>query len=384
MIYSHLTTNTNQQYSYLARSFLQGKLFFTEKPGTWEDTVFYNGKFYWHQGSFPALLLMPFVFLFQNVGLFFYQGYLQIFLTITIFYLSYKIARIYKYSYEDALFLAFSFCFASVYHIVAFVPWVWYFAQAITVFLCLFALYEYLTKKRYFLIGILFALILITRLNAALGNIFFLIAIFNEEGNRRIKNAILLFFPLVISLLVFFFYNSTRFGDAFNTGYTLTNNKTLSEKQRYELLQHGVFKVSNIPTNFYYYFIKTLDPVQIPVQTVFGNSHILQFPYITVRYPGTSFFIVAPFFLYIFRNKFKSKISQFAVIASIVILIPLLLYYWSGWRQVGPRYLLDLLPFIYLLLLEAFPKKKLSLKAKIVILLSSLFNFYLLSQVLPL
>lgn len=379
----NINITTEQQYTYLAQSFLQGKLHFLDTMEVMEDTVYYKKQFYWHQGPFPAILLMPFVYVTSFFKIFFNQGYLQFFLTIGIFYLAFKIARLYKYTYKDALLLSFAFCFASVYQLIAFMPWVWYFVQAVTVFFLFLALYEFLTKKRYWLIGLYISFIFSSRFTAGLGVIFFILAIITNNKVWKIKTIQLtqLMLPVIISGGLLLLYNYLRFNNPWENGFLLSNNVLMNNAQRYELLNYGLFKLSNIPTNIYYYFIKSLDPVLVNLTSLWGNTYVLKFPYITVNYPGTSFFIVSPIFLYLFKSSLKEKRAKLALVAIITILIPLLCYYWPGWRQVGPRYLLDLLPFAYLLLMYVFPKRKLPSTAKILIIFSAFFNIYLFFHV---
>lgn len=377
-------TTAFQQYVSLSEAFLQGKLHFLRMPASPEDTILFQGNYYWPLGPFPAVLLMPFVFFFQLFHITFYQGFLQFFITTGVFYLCYAFARRYRYSHEDALYLACAFCFASVYQIAAFVPWVWFFSQAITVLLLFLALQDFHTKRCYFIIGLLYAAVFATRFTAGLSIVFFLAYIMFEKKDVRSKMKYLyhLLLPVCICGILLLTYNYFRFGSIFDNGYIGANNFLLSEKDRYEVLHHGLFKFSNIPTNIYYYFIKTLDPVLIPVKTIWGNTYILQLPYVTVQYPGTSFFVSSPIFLYLFRNKLKTAVSKYALVAVLTVLFVLLLYYWPGWRQVGPRYLLDLLPFAYLLLLESFRGRRVPTFTKIIIYISAFYNLYFLGQVL--
>lgn len=53
----NLTVSVDQQFSYLAESFLQGKTYFLASPAFGYDTVFFQGKYYWPLGPFPAVLL---------------------------------------------------------------------------------------------------------------------------------------------------------------------------------------------------------------------------------------------------------------------------------------------------------------------------------------
>ncbi|MBI3443131.1 hypothetical protein HY008_00495 [Candidatus Woesebacteria bacterium] len=366
-----------QQFTYLAKSFLQGKTYFLEEPGTWADTVFYKGHYYWPLGPFPAIVLMPFIYLSDFFGTFFYQGYLQFFITIGVFLLCFKISRKFGYAKWDSLFLAFAFCFASVYQLIAFLTWSWYFVQAMTVFLVLLAIYEYLGKRRYWLMGILFAGVFMSRFTAGFGILFFLLS------KPNLKNSVAILTPVLISGFLLLGYNYVRFENPVDNGYMATNNATLTESERFELLNRGLFKLKNIPTNFYYYFIKTLDPVLLPVESFFGNTHILRFPYVRVGYPGTSFFVVSSIFLYTFRTRWKERLVKLSLVPIVIILLFLLSYYWSGWRQVGPRYMLDLLPFLYILLMFSFKKFKLTKIAKAIVLLSSLLDFYLFSTIAP-
>jgi hypothetical protein len=375
---------SEQQYTYLATSFLKGKLYFLEEYCLFEDTVLVDSKYYWPLGPFPAIILLPFTYIFSIFNRIFYQGYLQFFITCSVFYLSFRIARIFKFSPDDSLLLAFAFCFASVYQLVALMPWSWYFVQAIVVLLIFLSIFEYLRKRRYLIIGLIFSFIFASRFTAGFGVLFFIFDILTSKRYNFKKKAWLLVYlvvPIIISGILLLVYNYQRFGSILDNGYTRVNNHLLTHRERFKLLNYGLFRIRNIPTNFYYYFIKTLDPVLVNSESMHENTHFLKAPYVKVNYPGTSFFIVSPVFLYIFRTNLKKKIVKLSLVSALIILFFLLSYYWPGWRQVGPRYLLDLLPFLYLLLLNSFKNYKLSFKVKSVITFSSLSSFYLLLTV---
>jgi hypothetical protein len=177
-----------------------------------------------------------------------------------------------------------------------------------------------------------------------------------------------------------------RFGDAFENGYRLIGNFAgvdFQRGQRELLREFGLFRLRNIPTNLYYYFVKGPDPVIQELSGTLGNKfpYILKPPYIKVANPGVSFFVVAPIFLYVFRSRLRQRMAAHALLAVLCVLIFLLSYYWNGWFQVGPRYMLDVLPFAYLLLLFSFPDFKLSGFAQLLIVASAFFNLYLLSTV---
>ena len=102
-----------QQFSFLAQSFLHGSLDISQFPTALNDAVFFAGKYYWPLGPFPALILTPFVFIFNFLNSFFYQKYLQIPLIFGIIYLIHVISKKIGYKAKDALYLAASFVFSN-------------------------------------------------------------------------------------------------------------------------------------------------------------------------------------------------------------------------------------------------------------------------------
>src|SRR5580700_3478290 len=56
----NLRVHTEQQFAFLARSFLHGDLAFQQDPGeSWADTSPHDGHYYWPLGPLPAVILMP-------------------------------------------------------------------------------------------------------------------------------------------------------------------------------------------------------------------------------------------------------------------------------------------------------------------------------------
>jgi len=208
---------------------------------------------------------------------------------------------------------------------------------------------------------------------------FYLLSILFEKTQtfkKRLKNLFILFFAPSLAIVFLLLYNYARFENPLNSGYTLTNNWNYTEEQRFELTNYGLFNFKNIPSNFYYYFLNGLDPVLLNR----GYKFILKPPFVKAGFPGTSFFVVSPIFLYVFKLREKSKENIFYIISIIITLLILLTYYWPGWLQLGPRYTLDFLPMLYILLLASFKDKKVSNIAKILIFFSAFLNIYLYSS----
>lgn len=367
-----------QQFSLLADSFLQGKFYFTQVYSSWwHDAVTFNGYNYWPQGPLPAVILMPFVLVFKGLNLFFYQGYLQIFLNIGVYFLVYKISKKFGYNSTDSLFFAFAFSFASAFMGVSFWPTGWFFAQVVATFFVFFALNEYFTKGRLWIIGILFGLVFLTRITAAFG-LFFIIwnIVFNK--NLRLGKKIRSFLTVIISItpfvLLFGIYNYSRFGNFFDQGYMLQSiagNLSVAK-------DNGLFSLVHIPGNIYYFLVAGPIPI-------FGDtsSHVLTFPFLKADPWGLGLIFTSPYLIYLLFLSYKDKFSMRIILTILTIAIPVFSYYGIGWYQFGYRYSLDFLPLIFILFMRNYRLKygNLSLGLKLAITFSAIFNYYLFSSI---
>jgi hypothetical protein len=362
-----------QQFSFLAQSFLQGKLYFLEITGYGGDTVYLNGHYYWPLGPFPAVLLIPFVYIFKLFGSFFYQGYLQFFLIWGVFFLVSKISRILKYSYSESVYLSIAFCVSSVFLGVALMPLSWFFSQVTTVFLSFLIIYEFLTKKRYWLIGLIAAMLMATRITASIFILFFIfdiLFIYKEDKKEQTKNILGLLLPVLITIVILGFYNYFRFGDFFEQGYSLQNLSPALTKAR----SYGIISLKHLPGNIYYFLISMPLPVLLD-----KLSPVLKFPYIRANPWGISILVTSPYFIYLFFLSYKDKMSKALLGTIFLTALPIFLYYGIGVVQFGYRYSLDFLPALFFLLIRNYKSqyKSLSSSIKSFIIISSFTNFYL-------
>ncbi len=377
----NFSIHEEQHYYHLARAFLNGQLHFLGIPDSVVDVVVFENKLYWHTGPAPALFLMPFVWFFRFFGVAFYQGYLQLPLTAGILILCYKLARMWRYGTRDSALLAFAFVYSSVFFPIALVPWVWYLVQVVSAFFGLLALYLHKTNRSYWWIGICMAVLFASRFTAALMVGYFLVNIYRKKNRSiyfRSIDSLKIITPMLLSGLLLMVYNQLRFHSPWDNGYMRADTLRPAEF-RYELVHFGLFKLSNIPTNIYYYFLKGVDPVVLYVKNLSKNSYILVPPYIYVRYPGTSFFVSSPVFIFLLfhiKNILKFDNARILLMNSLIILGVLLSYYWTGSKQIGPRYMIDILPMLYIALLYAFPKRVLGKTAQFLIVFGAFLNLY--------
>jgi hypothetical protein len=367
----NLATSANQQFSYLAESFLQGKTYFLSLPNVGLDTVLFNGKYYWPLGPFPALLLLPLVFIFRLFHLFFFQGYLQVFLFAGVFYSFFRIARRLDYSRDDAEFLALAFCCASAFLGVGMYAVSWAFAQVVAVLLLALALLEYLGRRRLWIIGTLMALASVTRFTAGLNVVFFLMVVFLENNTVRAKLSagFSLVMPMLIALAALALYNDARFGNWMEQGYALQSLAGVGARAREA---HGIMSLAHVPGNLFYFLLA--GPVPI---TFYDGSQVLKFPYVKANLWGMSIFLTSPYFFYLFRIKYDDLISKLLLFSSAIVATPIFLYYGIG-LGFGYRYSLDFLPFLFFLLIRNYRKdhSQLSPGFKKTILVAAVTNCY--------
>ncbi len=367
----------SQQFADLANSFLNLKLYFLHPIGNQtQNPVYYKGKEFFDDGPFPAIILMPFEALFKLFHLFFYQGYLQWILIILTLNIIYKIAKLIGFKKSDALLLAFTFILGSVYIGVAINSSSWYFAQVITTYLLFLIIYEYFTKKRWWLLGLLSAFILLSRVSA-FAIIFLLILdiLFNYQTTFKTKfnNLLKLGLPIVLAGISIGLYNYLRFSNPFNGGYLY---QAIDQTASYSRSK-GLFSIKHIPFNFYHLFFGT------PIINTPNNNWIANFPYFENNPLGLSIFITSPYLIFLFyqsRKLFHQKEIIFLLISALVALIIVLTYFGVGTYQFGYRYSLDFLPEIFTIFMLIYHKTKKSLTfgMKFLFLLTIIFNFYLI------
>lgn len=371
-----LTVTGSQQFSELAHAFLHGQLnFLSPIGGLGQDPVLYHGKIFWDEGPLPAVLLMPFVGVFSIFHLFFYQSYLECVLVFGVLYFIFRLARLLAYSTEDSAILTLGFMLGSVFIGVVVLSTSWYFAQVVTTFLLLWSIYEFYTRRRWWLIGIICALVLMTRVTAAPIIIFFALELWQTtaENSRRLKRFIKLCLPVVGAIGLLGLYNFLRFHNPFNGGFAYQ----LVAPGPAESRSLGIFSLVHIPANLYSAVLRA------PIPVLRNNvSWTLKFPFVENNYLGMSIFITSPYLLYLFTQKWSAFGSRARnlIVAMLISALLVLSYYGIGQNQFGDRYTLDFLPELFLLFMIMYRKnhKHLSRGMKTLLLGSGLINFYLL------
>lgn len=331
------------------------------------DLVAYKGKYYWPLGPFPAIVLMPFKLVY---GQSFHQGHMQFILIVLLTYFLYRLAQIHNFNNTDSFYLAAAFLLGSFVIGLIVEPNSWFYAQIVALLFFVALLYEYKTRCRPWLLGILTGILVACRPFTVLVLVFLITHFLTRTQGmkQKIFKMIMLLTPVLISILLLGWFNYSRFGNFFETGYGLSKLDPYYADGR----KLGFFSWQHIPTNIYWYFIISLVPLT-------SGSYHLVYPFVTYEQGGLSLFICSPFFIYSLRT-LKKRVEDSRVLWVTVGLILLLLlsYFGTGWIQFGPRYAGDFFPIIYLLTLYSFAHPKLHFKHRLLIALSCLFNAFLI------
>ena len=358
-----------KHFSDQTQTFLHGRLDANPLDFDKHDYVIKDGKYYWPEGPFPSVLLLPFQFLF---GSNFQQGIMQLILIVILLLSLFKLARIKEFNFPDSLYLTAAFLMGSPVVGLIVDPKSWFFAQVVTVTTLTLLLLELETKRRLLLIGILEAALIATRPTSGFIILALVVLLYikKEPLQRKINRVIPFLIPLFISLVALMWFNYARFGNLVDNGYLKNDVGGFIDPLR----SLGLFSLQHIPTNFYYYFLASVEPITSNI------SVHLKFPYIKYSEWGLSLLFVAPFFLYSVRSLKKTTgYLKSLWLVVVVTLFVQLSYYAPGWVQFGPRYTADFMPILYLLTLYALNRPKLTGFQKILITVSSLFNVYLLT-----
>lgn len=167
-----------------------------------------------------------------------------------------------------------------------------------------------------------------------------------------------------------FLYNFARFGNFFESGYSFQIVPDDASRAR----EYGIFSLVHVPGNLYYFLLAT--PLLFSRD---GISHVLKFPYFFANPWGMSIFLTSPYIVYLFLLKYKTKITRLLLLTSLVISIPIFLFFGIGHIQFGYRYSLDFLPLLFLILMIGIKENlgKLCFGLKLTFLITALSNLFL-------
>jgi hypothetical protein len=351
-----LQPHQNNYYSHLAYAILHGHLDLITTPVGDADLSVYNGHVYLNWGPAPTLLIMPLVLLFGvQVSDVVYTAVVgsitPLVLGASIFELSKR--GILIVSDVKRLLLVLFFAFGTVQLTLASWGGIWSTAEVFAAFYLSISLYAALRYANggaaAWLVGaaLAFGLAAATRLTLVtmLPIVCYVVAM--RTGNRRTRlHAVLTICAFfVVSMGLYGVYNAARFDSPFETGLRY-HNYNQGRFARDLRGPNGAFiHPRYIPRNAWYMTLNPPELTNIP-------------PFLRFDVEGNGIIYTSPLVLAIaalpFSETARKPVGRGFIAAALISILAciaaLLVYFSTGWKQFGYRYLLDALPVFFLLL----------------------------------
>ena len=350
--HSHSDSHSDSYYDYtfrIAQALLDGKLGLTERPPDWlNEMVPLDGQYY---SAFPlgAVLAMLPVAALKRIGLIelFPGTLIAALLAGAASLLFYLLSARYGAGVKRRLMLTLLPVFGTwMWANLAFAG-AWQIALGFAVVGQLGALYFILIDYRPTLAAACFALAFGNRTEVMLLAPIFIYLIVKRAPPDVVKDGArpwrmvysFVAIPIALGLLTLG-YNYARFSSIFDFGYARIPG-VLDEPW----YRHGIFSIHAIPLNAEAMLFETWRRVD-------------RFPYFRPTGFGGSIFLSCPFLIYLFRTSARDATLKALAWAAIAVLTLMLWLHGNpgGW-QISYRYAMELLPWMFLILLESGPKK---------------------------
>jgi len=346
-----ITSAGDTPYNYfirLADALLHGRLYLNEAP-VWLSELVPAGNEKWFvvQPPMPALLALPFVAFF---GIDFPQQILAHIVGATIAVVSMMIAKVIVKKRSVMIWTALLTGVGTIMWYESATGSVWYLGQLTAALFLLLGIYETITKKRPFLVGLALGAAYLSRVHTILSILFFIHMLRDELfsatafKSRRFIQTINwrknIYFALGLGVFLSLnaLYNFLRFGVIWDKGYFLIPG-ILNEPW----FSKGMLNVAYMKDHLELLFVK------LPL---FSQEH----PYIKPSWYGLAIWITTPAFLLALLAPMKNKAVWVSWISIFLIFLILSLRGGTGWTQFGYRYAIDFHAFLIFLTLLGIKK----------------------------
>lgn len=370
LYFNHATTPDVAYFNHLADAFLQGRLYLST-PSDTHDLTFFQGEWYVPFPPLPALLMLPWVAFIglETLNTVFFAALFGAVNVALIFLVLTGLARRQwtQLSTVDNLWLTLLFALGTVHWVMATIGSVWFVAQICTVTFVALAVWLAIEQRSSWLVGLALALAI-----AARPNVLFtwplLLGIaathfsFHDQRpawSTLVRWALQTAVPIIGVIAALLLYNWARFGNLFDFGY-LTEN--VADQLAPNLRRYGQFHLHYLPKNFWAMWLA-------------GPQWDAELNFWKPDPEGMSLFLTTPALIYLARARQRSWLVAGGWVAFGLLLIPLLLYYNTGWWQFGYRFSLDFMTPIMILLALAV-RTRVTWSMRTLILAGILVNLY--------
>jgi hypothetical protein len=369
LFFGSTDTPESAYFNLLADAFLHGRLYLIAPPST-IDLTLHEGKWYVAFPPLPAIIMLPWVAIagVESLNTVFFTALFGAANVALVFLLLTSLSerRWTQLSRADNLWLTLLFSLGSVHWSVATVGMVWQLDQICAVTFVALAVWLSVERASPWSIGAALGLAMAARPHVALTwPLLLAIAAIHHNpkvqpyawrplGAWAVKSAV----PMLGMTATLLLYNKVRFGNLLDFGYLDMN---IADVLRPGLQEYGQFSLHFLPKNFWAMWLAT--PVSIE-----------QWPFLEPNPWGMSLLLTTPALVYLSRASSGGWLAAGAWTSFALLMIPLLLYYSTGWIQFGYRYSLDfMVPVMVLMALAA--GKRVSTGMRCLILAGVLVNF---------
>lgn len=336
----HLQTSQWAYFNLLADSFLHGRLYLLFPPNN-HDLTLSHGKWFVPFLPLPTFLMLPWVAIagLARTNTVFFGVFIGAANTALVFLLLQALVRrgFSQLGLKDQLGYTLFWGIGSLAWYMSIQGSVWFLSQICTATFMLLAIWVAIEWGTAWLSGAMLALAMWGRPTVAL-MFAFLVAVAwqqtkgqaDQRWQKFLHWVLQAALPMLISAGLILWYNFARFGNPLDFGYLAENvDPSLVDN----LKTYGQFSLHFVGRNVWAMLLA------LPVVDQNGGG-LQPDPF------GMSIFITMPAMLALFTGFRRNTIVAGAWAALGLLLVPLMLYYNTGWWQFGYRFILDVMPLV--------------------------------------
>ncbi len=367
-LFDQATTPDVAYFNHLAAAFLQGRLYLIAPPATLDLTL-YQGQWYVPFPPLPALLMLPWVATMglETLNTVFFCAFFGALNVALIFLILTGLAHRQwtQLTTADNLWLTLLFGLGSVHWYMSTIGSVWFVAQICTVTFVALAVWLAVAGGSPWLVGLALALAVATRPTVLLTwPLLFGIAAMHAQHQpnfwpRLARWSLQSALPIVLVMVALLLYNQARFAHPLDFGYLTAN---VADALRPDLQRYGQFHLHYVPKNLWAMWLA-------------GPQWDPELNFWRADGEGMSLLFTTPALIYLARPRQRSWLVVGGWLAVVLLLIPLLCYYNTGWWQFGYRFSLDFMVPVMVLLALAV-RTRLSASWRMLIGLGIVANLY--------
>jgi hypothetical protein len=329
---THLRATPYDNYVLLADAFLHGHTWIAW-PGEYIDALAYEGKRYVIEGPMPAILLMPFVAFF---GTSVNQTLLAAALAGVAVGAGWEFARRSHVSLGTRVWLCVFLLLGTDLFWCAMCGGVWFTAHVSAMAFTLLALLELKGKRRAWLVALYAVCAAESRFTSALAlPVYAALLVTDPIGALRRRKFLVYCATLAPFAMLWVLYNEFRWHLPYDVGYTMWYHQDEMGSST-----GSPFQIRYLGEQLYSFFVRFPDRLNV-------------YPYFRPTYEGVALTWTSPALLLAFFARRPRRWVLALWVASILTIVPNMLYYVNGFIQFGMRHALDFEPFLFVLMVLA-------------------------------